>query len=137
MIKAGIGMYGPYVLHEKTYKSLGKEDDILTIGLDRAVELLSQARVKVEAVPLKDLGKHPDDEAPVAVFEGRYGAYVKHKKTNATIPKDRDPTSVTLEEALGWLAERAAKGTKKKGGGATKKVAKKTKKKGTKKKKPE
>lgn len=139
VIKAGIGMYGPYVLHEKTYKSLGKEDDVLTIGLDRAVELLSQARVKVEAPPLKDLGKHPEDDAPVAVFEGRYGAYVKHKKTNATIPKDRDPTSVTLEEALGWLAERAAKGTKRKSSGprAAKKVTKKVAKKATKKKRTE
>ncbi|MDX1969214.1 MAG: type I DNA topoisomerase [Planctomycetaceae bacterium] len=123
VIKAGIGMYGPYVLHEKTYKSLGKEDDVLTIGLDRAVELLSQARVKAVIAPLKDLGKHPDDDQPVGVFEGRYGAYVKHGKTNATIPKDREATTVTLEEALVWLAERATKSPKK--GGRTTKAAKK------------
>ncbi len=115
VIKAGIGMYGPYVLHEKTYKSLGKEDDVLTVGLDRAVELLSQARVKAVIMPLKDLGKHPADNEPVGVYEGRYGAYVKHNKTNATIPKDREPTSVTLEEAIGWLAERAGKASTKKG----------------------
>lgn len=123
VIKAGIGMYGPYVLHEKTYKSLGKEDDVLSIGLDRAVELLSQARVKAVIAPLKDLGKHPDDDQPVGVFEGRYGAYVKHGKTNATIPKDREATSVTLEEALEWLAERATKSPKK--AGRTTKAAKK------------
>ena len=133
VIKAGMGMYGPYVLHEKTYKSLGKEDDILTVGLDRAVELLSQAKVKVEAPPLKDLGVHPEDGAPVGVFEGRYGPYIKHKKTYANVPKDREPTSVMLEEALGWLAERSAKGTKKKKSApraaakTTKKVAKKKK----------
>jgi len=134
VIKAGVGMYGPYVLHEKTYKSLGKEDDVLTVGMDRAVELLSQAKKKVEVAPLKDLGVHPDDGAPVAVYEGRYGAYVKHKKTNATIPKDREATSVTLEEAIGWLAERAAKGTKKGAGRGAKKTVKKTVKKAAKKK---
>ncbi len=138
VIKAGIGMYGPYVLHEKTYKSLGKEDDILTVDLNRAVELLAQAKVKAVITPLKDLGKHPVDNEPVAIYDGRYGAYVKHGKTNATIPKDRDPQSVTLEEAIPWLEERAAKG----GGGrkgatrGTKKAVKKTTKKATKKKKP-
>lgn len=134
VIKAGVGMYGPYVLHEKTYKSLGKDDDVLTVDLNRAVELLSQAKKKVEVAPLKDLGVHPEDGAPVGVYEGRYGAYVKHKKTNATIPKDREATSVTLEEALVWLAERAAKGTKKGRGGVTKKAVKKVTKKVAKKK---
>jgi DNA topoisomerase-1 len=110
VVKAGIGMYGPYVLHEKTYKSLGKEDDVLSIEMPRAVELLSQAKKKVEIVPLKDLGKHPADDQPVGVFEGRYGAYVKHGKVNATIPKDKDPTQMTLEEAIPLLEERAAKG---------------------------
>jgi DNA topoisomerase I len=131
VVKAGMGMYGPYVLHEKTYKSLDKTDDILTIDLPRAVELLSQAKKKPVLTPLKELGNHPDDGEPVAVFEGRYGPYVKHGKTNATIPKDRDPLSLTLEEALPLLAERAAKGGKKRGGraaapkAATKKVVKK------------
>jgi len=114
IVKAGIGMYGPYVHHEKTYKSLDKTDDILTIEMNRAVELLSQAKVKPVLVPLKDLGKHPDDQESVQIFEGRYGPYVKHGKTNATIPKDRDPQSVELPEALTWLAERAAKGPTKK-----------------------
>ncbi|MDP1798652.1 MAG: type I DNA topoisomerase [Planctomycetaceae bacterium] len=140
VIKAGVGMYGPYVLHEKTYKSLGKEDDVLTVGIDRAVELLSQARVKVAVAPIKELGKHPADDEPVAIFDGRYGAYVKHGKTNATIPKDRDPQTVTLEEAIPWLEERAGKGGGKKRGGFTKKsakkAAKKTTKKAAKKKKP-
>ncbi len=110
VIKAGIGRFGPYVLHEKVYKSLGKEDDILTIGLDRAVELLSQARVKAAATPLRELGAHPKDKEPVNVYEGKYGPYVKHGKVNATIPKDKDPTQITLEEAVDWLAEREAKG---------------------------
>jgi DNA topoisomerase-1 len=123
VVKAGIGRFGPYVQHEKTYKSLGKEDDVLTIGMDRAVELLSQARAKTAAVPLRELGPHPKDKEPVQVFEGRYGPYVKHGKINATIPKDKDPLQVTLEEAVEWIAEREAKGGGKprRGGGRKRK----------------
>jgi DNA topoisomerase I len=141
VVKAGIGMYGPYVLHEKTFKSLGKEDDVLTIGMDRAVELLAQAKVKPVLTPLKELGKHPDDDEPVAIYEGRYGAYVKHGKTNATIPKDQEFSSVTLEQALKLLAERATKGGRKGASRGTKKatskkVVKKATKKASKKKTP-
>jgi DNA topoisomerase-1 len=107
---AGIGRFGPYVLHDKTYKSLRKDQDVLTIGLDEAVELLKQARVKSGATPLRTLGEHPDDKEPVAVFDGRYGPYVKHGKINATLPKDTPPDQVTLEQALVLLAERAARG---------------------------
>uniref|UniRef100_A0A7C4QTS4 DNA topoisomerase 1 n=1 Tax=Schlesneria paludicola TaxID=360056 RepID=A0A7C4QTS4_9PLAN len=110
VVKAGIGRFGPYVLHEKTYKSLDKTDDVLTIDLPRAVELLSQAKVKPVLTPLRELGPHPADQQTVAIYEGRYGPYVKHGKTNATIPKDRDPQSLTLDEAVALLAERAAKG---------------------------
>lgn len=113
VVKAGIGRFGPYVQHEKTYKSLDKTDDVLTIDLDRAVELLSQAKTKPVLMPLRELGLHPEDQQPVAIYEGRYGPYVKHGKTNATIPKDRDPQALTLDDALQLLAERAAKGTTK------------------------
>ncbi len=109
VVNAGIGRFGPYVQHGKTYKSLTKEDNVLTIELDRAVELLKQANRK-GAVPIKELGEHPEDKEPVEVYEGRYGPYVKHGKINATIPKEHDPMTVTLEEAVVWLAERAAKG---------------------------
>ncbi|GIX03429.1 MAG: DNA topoisomerase 1 [Planctomycetaceae bacterium] len=109
-ILAGIGRFGPYVQHQRTYKSLAKQDDVLTISLSRALELLSQARRRAEPTPLRVLGDHPEDGQPVAVYEGRYGHYVKHGQVNATIPKDVEPTQVTLEQALGWLAERRAKG---------------------------
>ena len=140
VVNAGVGRFGPYVVSSGKYKSLGKEDDVLTIGLDRAVELIAQAKTRGGATPVKELGKHPDDEAPINIFEGRYGPYVKHGKINATIPKDRELESVTLEEALGWIAEKAAqKGvkTKKKKAAKKKKTAKKktTKKKTAKKKK--
>jgi DNA topoisomerase-1 len=134
VVNAGIGRFGPYVVSEGKYKSLGKEDDVLTIGLDRAVELLAQAKTRGGATPVKELGKHPDDEQPVNIFEGRYGPYIKHGKINVTIPKDREIESVSLEEALVWIAEKAAqKGVKTK----KKKAAKKktTKKKSAKKKK--
>jgi DNA topoisomerase I len=115
VVKAGIGRFGPYVLHDKVYKSLGKEDDVLTIELPRAVELLAQARTRSAPTPLRELGKHPEDGEPVAIFEGRYGPYVKHGKTNATIPKDHAIENVTLEEALTWIQEKAAKAPVKRG----------------------
>ncbi|MCA8996795.1 MAG: hypothetical protein KDA80_07415, partial [Planctomycetaceae bacterium] len=86
--------------------------------------------------PLKELGNHPEDEKPVAIFEGRYGPYVKWNKLNATIPKETEIDSVTLEKAVEWLEEKAKKkGIKKK---SAKKSAPKTsaKKKSAKKKKP-
>ncbi len=110
VVNAGVGMYGPYVKHEKMFASLGKTDDVLTVDLARALELIAAKKTKAPVLPLKELGKHPDDEEPVGVYEGKYGAYVKHGKVNATIPKDRDPLQFTLEEAIPLLAERAAKG---------------------------
>ena len=146
MVNAGVGMYGPYVKHEKTFKSLDKTDDVLTITMDRAIELLAQAKTKAVLVPLKELGPHPTDNEPVQIFDGRYGAYVKHGKVNATLPKGTDPQAFTLEEAIPLLAERAARGpAPKKSRGrsasaapkeaAPKKAAKKATKKGTKTKK--
>nr|WP_010585964.1 type I DNA topoisomerase [Schlesneria paludicola] len=122
VVNAGIGMYGPYVKHEKTFKSLEKTDDVLTITMERAIELLAQAKVKAVVVPIKELGPHPEDKEPVQIFDGRYGAYVKHGKVNATLPKGTDPQAFTLEEALPLLAERAARGPapKKSRGRATK-----------------
>jgi DNA topoisomerase-1 len=120
VVTAGIGKFGAYVHHEKTYKSLEKTDDVLTVDLPRAVQLLSQAKVKPVITPVKDLGKHPVDSEPVGVFEGRYGHYVKHGKLNATIPKDRDWQTLTLEDAVALLAERAARGPGRRRGAARK-----------------
>ena len=113
MISAGIGRYGPYVKHGKTFKSLKADDDVLSVGINRAVALLAEpSRGRGGATPLKVLGKHPDDDGDVALFSGRYGPYVKHGKINATLPKDDDPDSVTLETALVLIAEKAAKAGK-------------------------
>lgn len=113
VVNAGIGRFGPYVQHAGKYKGLGKEDDVLTIGLDRAVELLQQAKTRSAPTPIKELGKHPDSEEPIAIFEGRYGPYVKAGKINATIPKEKDPQELTLAEAIEMINDKAAKTGKK------------------------
>ncbi len=132
-VNAGIGRFGPYVEHNRKFKSLQKTDDVLTIGLPRGLELLAMARVKAGAEPIRDLGKHPEDDEPVGIYDGKYGHYVKHGDINATIPKGSDIATFTLEEAIPLLAERAAAG----GGKKTKKkaAAKKTTKKAATKKK--
>lgn len=107
-ILANIGRFGPYVQHGSTFASLKKEDDVLRVGLARALELLAEKTQKSRA--LRTLGEHPETKQPVEIFEGRYGPYVKHGKTNASLPKDRTPESLTMEEALDLLEARAASG---------------------------
>jgi DNA topoisomerase-1 len=135
VVNTGIGRFGPYVLHDKVYGSFdrkthtydfnGQTYNVLNITMDAAVELLRNTKKRAAPTPIREIGKHPDDEALVAVFEGRYGPYVKHGKINATIPKDTDINSISLEQAVQWLEEKAAKkGVKKK---ATKKKAAKKK----------
>jgi len=141
-IVAGLGRFGPYILHNKLYASLKDPEELFTIGLNRAVILLAEkkanpGRGRTAAKPIKELGEHPEQGGPVNVMDGRYGPYIKHDKINATIPRDTDPQSVTLEQAIEWIAAKAAKGPKKKPKKKTKKKAakKKTTKKKTSKKK--
>ena len=107
-VKAGIGRYGPYVLHDGTYASLGKEDDVLDIDLARGVELLTAKRERrgkgAGQTVLKELGTHPESGEEINILDGRYGPYVKHGKINASLKKGTEPDSVTLEEALELLA---------------------------------
>jgi len=131
-ITAGIGRFGPYVKHGNTYRSLSEGDDVLTVGLNRAVTLIAEAPARRAAG--RQLGEHPEDGKVVSQGKGRFGPYVKHGKLYATIPAEFDPEQVTLEQALELLKAQAEKkaakaGTKK---AATKKKA--TKKKATKKK---
>lgn len=116
-VEALIGRYGPYVKAGKTNASLKKTDDVLTITLERALELFtekSERGGRRGREPLRVLGEHPEG-GEVGVFDGRYGPYVKHASINATIPKGTDPSDITLEHALELIAERAAKkGAKKK-----------------------
>ncbi|MBI1199253.1 MAG: type I DNA topoisomerase [Phenylobacterium sp.] len=116
-ILAGIGKFGPFVLHEKTYANLPSIDEVFEVGVNRAVDLIATKRAgrRPGAEALKELGAHPADGQPVRVLAGRYGPYVKHGDTNANIPRGADPLSVTLEQAVALIAEREAKGGGKKG----------------------
>jgi DNA topoisomerase I len=141
-IVANFGRFGPYILHDGTYVNVESAEDVFTIGLNRAVDLLAEKRAKGPSnrstpAALRELGLHPDG-GKVQVFGGKYGAYVKHEKVNATIPKDKTPESITLEEALVLIAERAGKGgkTSKAKKASAKKAAKKAVKKPVAKKSP-
>lgn len=110
-IRAGIGRYGPYIVHDGDFRSLKGDDDVLEIALDRALEILAQPKRGRggSKTPAKEIGKHPKDNKPVTLHTGRYGPYVKHGKTNASIPKDADPDKITLEEAVELLKKKKSK----------------------------
>ncbi len=126
MITAGIGRYGPYVKHGKIYKSLPGDDDVLAIGLNRAVALLAEAKAgRGGPAALRTIGDHPDDGKPITLHDGRYGPYVKHGRTNASLRKAHNVETITLKEAVELIAARVAKGK-----GGRKKPATKSKAKG-------
>ena len=117
-IEAGIGRYGPFVRHKKsgekdTYASLKKSDDVLAVELDRALKLIEAKEARNR--PARTLGEHPETEKPIEVWNGRYGPYVKHNNTNASLPYDVTIEDVTLEQAVDLLAKKnKKKGRKKK-----------------------
>ncbi|CEJ13178.1 DNA topoisomerase 1 [bacterium YEK0313] len=123
-ILVGIGRYGPYVQHERTYANLEKDDDVLAIGSNRAIDLIvakesgAKGRFgRAAAAPRRELGEHPTLGGPVTVMAGRYGPYVKHGSVNATLPKGKAPDSLTMDEAVQLIAARAeAAGSRPKGG---------------------
>ncbi len=121
-ITVGIGRYGPYVKHGTTYRSLPDGDDVLAIGLNRAVALLAEAPAK-RGGGGRQLGPHPDDGKVVSQGKGRFGPYVKHGRLYASLPKDMDPETVTLQQAVELLAAKAAKATPKKAKAPAKKAA--------------
>jgi DNA topoisomerase-1 len=129
-ITAGLGRFGPFVKHEKTYASLEAGDEVFDIGLNRAVTLIAEKIAKgpsgrrFGADPGKPLGDHPT-LGGVAVKGGRYGAYVTAGGVNATIPSDKTQETITLEEAIALIDERVAKGGIKPKRGAKKAPAKK------------
>jgi len=114
-ILAGLGRYGPYVQHDKTYASLANIEEAFEVGLNRAVTLIAEKRAggprarAGAAAPLKELGEHPQTGKPVRILAGRFGPYIKHEDVNANVPRGKDPQAVTLEEAVALLAERAGK----------------------------
>lgn len=122
-VKVGLGRFGPYVVHDqgkegKDYRSLKAEDDLFTIGLERALELLAQpkgrrGRSSKSKQALRELGAHPQDNEPVNVYDGPYGPYIKHGKINVSVPKEQPVEELTLAQALELLAtkEPASKST--------------------------
>ena len=132
-VYAGLGRFGPYIRTDNTFKSLTTADNVLTVDLNRALELLAATKAKI---PAKELGAHPDDGKPVTLNSGRFGPYVRHGNLMASLPKklrdeNREPT---LDEALELLKAKAEKTTAspvkkkpaaKKTTGKTKKTAKK------------
>jgi DNA topoisomerase-1 len=119
-IMAGIGRFGPYVQHGKEYASLETGDDVLHIGLNRAVTLLAEKKLKgprgrrFGGDPGRSLGEHPDKGGSIVVKNGRYGPYVSHDGVNATLPSDITPETITLEQAVPLIEARAARGGGKK-----------------------
>ncbi len=140
MITSNFGRFGPYVMHQlpeeakPVYANVKDPNDVFEIGMNRAVEMLAEKRANPgrrgggsAAKPLKELGEHPEDGGAVNVMDGRYGAYVKWEKVNATIPKEIEAADVTMEQAIQWIAEKAAKKKPTKRKAAAKKApAKKT-----------
>jgi DNA topoisomerase-1 len=113
-ILAGIGRYGSYIKHQNSYANLEEGDDVLTIGINRAVTLLAEKAARGgkgrRGPPAgKILGEHPEFGGPVTLREGRFGPYVTHNKVNATIPNTSDPEDVTLDQAVALIADRIAK----------------------------
>ena len=115
-IMAGIGRFGPYVQHEKTYANVGKDDDVLEIGANRAIDLIvakeqgGGRRFGRAADPGRELGADPETGETIRVKSGRYGPYVTDGTTNATLPNSTQQDAVTLDEALALISARRAKG---------------------------
>ncbi|HET7275740.1 MAG TPA: type I DNA topoisomerase [Longimicrobiaceae bacterium] len=134
-VKAGIGRFGPYVVHDGDFRSLTPDDDVYSVELPRALELLAQPKhVRRSQTVLRELGPHPADGEPLNIYEGRYGPYIKHGKVNASLPKGTTPDEVTLEQAVKLIEERAAAPKKRTARKAPAKATKKPKKKTTRKK---
>ena len=101
------GRFGPYLKCDNKSARLENIDELFTIGLNRAITLIAEAKPgRISSSLIKDLGEHPDDKKPVRIMKGQYGPYIKYKSLNATIPEEKDPTEITMEEALILIEKR-------------------------------
>jgi DNA topoisomerase-1 len=127
-IAAGIGRFGPYLKHGKIFKSLTAQDDVLTVGINRAVSLLAEAARPGRAArtALRTIGPHPSDGAPIELYKGRYGPYLAHGGINATLPNGTAPETIDLEAALRLLESRRGKGKPARAAGPAKSPARKS-----------
>jgi DNA topoisomerase I len=135
-VKVGLGRFGPYIVHDQgkegqDFRSLKAEDSLFTIGLERALELLAipktgRGRRTGTKAALRELGKHPEDDEPINIYDGPYGPYIKYGKVNASIPEDKTVENISLEEAIQLVEAKAGtkKGAKKTAKSTTKSAAK-------------
>ena len=101
------GRFGPYLKCENKSARLENIDELFTIGLNRAITLIAEAKPgRISSSLIKDLGEHPDDKKPVRIMKGQYGPYIKYKSLNATIPEEKDPSELTMEDALILIEKR-------------------------------
>ncbi|MDC3028628.1 type I DNA topoisomerase, partial [Candidatus Pelagibacter sp.] len=106
-ITLNTGRFGPYLKCENKSARIENIEEIFSIGLNRAVTLIAEAKPgRMSSSMIKDLGEHPEDKKPVRVMKGQYGPYIKYKSLNATIPEEKDPTDLTMEEALILIEKR-------------------------------
>ncbi len=106
-ITLNTGRFGPYLKCENKSARLENVEEIFSIGLNRAITLIADAKPgRMSSSIIKDLGEHPEDKKPVRVMKGQYGPYIKYKSLNATIPEEKDPTELTMEEALILIEKR-------------------------------
>ena len=111
------GRFGPYLKCENKSARLENVEDLFSIGINRAITLIAEAKPgRISSSLIKDLGEHPEDKKPVRIMKGQYGPYIKYKSLNATIPEEKDPNELTMEEALILIEKRKEYDkTKKKG----------------------
>ena len=106
-ITLNIGRFGPYLKCENKSARIENVEEIFSIGLNRAITLIAEAKPgRISSSIIKDLGEHPDDKKPVRVMKGQFGPYINYKSLNATIPEEKDPTELTMEEALILIEKR-------------------------------
>jgi len=106
-ITLNTGRFGPYLKCENKSARIENIEEIFSIGLNRAITLIAEAKPgRMSSSIIKDLGEHPDDKKPVKVMKGQYGPYIKYKSLNATIPEEKDPTELTMEDALILIEKR-------------------------------
>jgi DNA topoisomerase-1 len=118
-ITVQIGRFGPYAKHSSTSASLAKEDDLLTVGFERVLDIIQKKEAKNK--PLRTVADHPETGDPITIKAGRYGPYVEHQKTKVSLPKDQDIDSLELTDALALLATK--EGSKRKSASAAKKTS--------------
>ena len=106
-ITLNVGRFGPYLKCEKKSARLDNVDELFSIGLNRAITLIAEAKPgRISSLLIKDLGEHPEDKKPVRIMKGQYGPYIKYKSLNATIPEEKDPAEINMEEALILIEKR-------------------------------